>query len=96
MTINKDTVSGKVKEVKGQIREKWGQVTNDAGSVIQGNAEQVAGKAQQGYGNAKENLKEGVINTIEKAKEITRPDQTPDELPPVRPEPSVVDPQARR
>jgi len=80
MALNKNTVSGKMKEVKGQVREQWGKATNDPKQVIKGNAEQAVGKAQQGVGELKERAKTSVIDAVDKAKGRDRETYTDDPM----------------
>lgn len=85
MGIDKNTVSGKIKEVKGQVREQWGKMTNDPKQVIKGNAEQAIGKTQQAVGDLKEKTKTAINEGIDRVK-------NPDKF--ERPQPAVVDPMA--
>ena len=56
--MNKDQVTGKVKEVAGKVQQNVGEATGSTSQQIKGGAKQVAGKVQQGIGDAKETVKD--------------------------------------
>lgn len=52
--MNKDTVKGKMKQVKGDLKEKYGKATDDHSKQAEGKLDKVKGKVQEGYGKAKD------------------------------------------
>ncbi len=65
--MNKDQVKGRAEDIKGKVKEATGNVVGNERLQSEGQADQVKGKAQAGYGDAKENVKDGIDKTIDKA-----------------------------
>lgn len=51
--MNKDQVSGRVKQVEGKVKEITGTISGDKRLEKKGQIEKVIGKVQAGYGDAK-------------------------------------------
>ena len=49
----RDSIQGKIHELKGTVKETAGQVTNNPTLTAKGRIEKVAGKAQQKVGQIK-------------------------------------------
>ena len=60
MTMNKDTMQGKWKQVAGKVKETWGKFTDDEITRIEGSEERLSGLVQERYGVTKEEAKEQV------------------------------------
>jgi len=58
MSIEKDEVKGKGKQIKGQIREEVGKLTDNKTEQLKGKIEQVEGKVQEEIGKLKRKAKE--------------------------------------
>lgn len=56
--MNKNTVEGKLEQVKGSVKEALGKVTGNDRLEAEGATEKVAGKAQEGVGKAQEAAKD--------------------------------------
>jgi uncharacterized protein YjbJ (UPF0337 family) len=56
MTMNKDEIEGKGKQIKGQIREEVGKLTGNKTEQLEGKIEQVEGDVQEGIGKIKRKL----------------------------------------
>jgi uncharacterized protein YjbJ (UPF0337 family) len=56
MTMNKDEIEGKGKQIKGQIREEVGKLTGNKTEQLKGKIEQVEGDVQEGVGKIKRKL----------------------------------------
>lgn len=81
--LNEDTLKGKWTEAKGEIQKMWGKLTDDDLEKAKGDMTALSGIIQQRYGESKEevqakltekfgnawaDLKHGVANVAEKAK----------------------------
>ena len=81
--LNEDTLKGKWNEAKGEIQKMWGKLTDDDMDQAKGQLTALKGIIQQHYGESKESvqnklndyfgnvwsdLKHGVAETAEKAK----------------------------
>ncbi|MDG6250035.1 CsbD family protein [Methanocalculus sp.] len=58
MTIEKDEIVGKGKQMKGKVREEVGKVTGNNTEQIKGKIEQVEGKVQEEVGKVKRKLQD--------------------------------------
>ena len=82
--LNEDTMKGKWKEVKGGVQKMWGKLTDDELEQANGDLTTISGLIQQRYGESKEavqtklndyfsnawsDVKTGIANGAEKAKE---------------------------
>lgn len=65
--MNKDQVKGRAEDVKGKVKEAAGDLVGNEHLQGEGKADQAKGKTQAGYGDAKENVKDGIDKTIDKA-----------------------------
>jgi uncharacterized protein YjbJ (UPF0337 family) len=54
MSMNKDQMAGKWKQVKGKLKEQWGKLTDDDLTMLEGSSEKLIGKVQERYGIARE------------------------------------------
>jgi len=57
MIINKDRITGAVKEFKGSVKATIGKATGDAKLEADGNIEKVEGKVQNAVGGLKDALR---------------------------------------
>jgi uncharacterized protein YjbJ (UPF0337 family) len=55
--MDKDRISGAVKEIKGSVKETIGKATGDAKLEADGKADRVEGKVQNAVGGLKDALK---------------------------------------
>jgi uncharacterized protein YjbJ (UPF0337 family) len=60
MTMNKDQVKGREKEVAGKIKEVAGKIVGNKEMEANGNLKKNLGKAQAGFGDAKSDIKKAV------------------------------------
>ena len=60
--MDKNIVSGKVKQAEGHVQDVAGVVTNDPLEQLAGKAKQVEGKVQEEFGK----LKDGVRREVQK------------------------------
>jgi CsbD-like. len=56
--MNKDTIKGKMKDMKGRVERQAGEWTGDTESQIKGAGDQAEGKIQQGVGKVKDAAKD--------------------------------------
>src|SRR5690242_11034556 len=62
--MNKNQITGTVKDIAGQVQRKIGEATGSANQQVKGGAKQVEGKLQKGAGDAQqaaENANKGKI-----------------------------------
>jgi len=57
MSMDKDEVKGKGKQIKGRVREEVGKLTDNKTEQIKGKIEQVEGKVQEEIGKIKRKAK---------------------------------------
>lgn len=50
VTVNKDVLYGKWKQMKGKVKQQWGKLTDDQLNQINGSYEELAGLIQENYG----------------------------------------------
>lgn len=50
ISVNKNVLIGKWKQVRGKVREEWGRLTERDMERVRGRFEQLAGQVQEGYG----------------------------------------------
>jgi uncharacterized protein YjbJ (UPF0337 family) len=60
MSINKDQVKGRVKEVKGTIKAAAGKLLGNEKLEVKGNTEKMLGKAQAKCGDVKKDMHDAV------------------------------------
>lgn len=62
--MNKNQITGTVKDIAGKVQRKIGEATGSANQQVKGGAKQVEGKLQKGAGDAQqaaENANKGKI-----------------------------------
>lgn len=57
--MNKDQVTGKIKDVAGRVERQAGEWTGDKEKQVHGALKQVEGKVQNAWGNAKDAAEKG-------------------------------------
>lgn len=55
--MNKDQVTGTIKDIAGKVQEEAGKLVGSEGQQIKGLGKQIVGKTEKNYGNAKEVVK---------------------------------------
>ena len=58
MSINKDQVKGRVKEVEGKIKEAAGKLVGNEKLEAKGKVQKILGKAQAKFGDVKKDVKD--------------------------------------
>jgi uncharacterized protein YjbJ (UPF0337 family) len=58
MSMNKDQVNGRVKEVKGKIKEAAGKLVGNEKLEAKGKIQHVLGKAQAKFGDARKDARD--------------------------------------
>ena len=58
ITLNKDILEGKWKQMRGQAKEWWGKLTDDDLDRVAGKSEQLIGLLQEKYGYTRERAEE--------------------------------------
>ena len=58
MSMNKDQVKGRVKEVEGKIKEAAGKLVGNERLQAKGKVQKILGKAQAKYGDIKHDVKD--------------------------------------
>ncbi len=58
MSINKDQVEGRAKEVAGKVQEVAGKAIGNVGQQVKGNINKNVGAAQAKYGDVKSQVKD--------------------------------------
>lgn len=54
MSLNKDIIAGKWKQLAGKAKSTWGELTDDDLTKVQGDSQRLAGLIQERYGRTKE------------------------------------------
>ena len=54
MSMDKDTIKGKMKDVGGRMKRQAGEWTGDKEMQKEGSKDQIEGKAQKTFGNVKD------------------------------------------
>ena len=57
MSINKDQITGRAKEVAGKTKEVAGKLVGNKELELKGNVEKNVGKVQAAYGDVKKDIK---------------------------------------
>ena len=60
MTMNKNQIKGRVKEVKGMIKEVTGKLMGNEKLEEKGKIQKIVGEAQAAVGDVKQDLKDAV------------------------------------
>lgn len=58
MNMNKDQVTGRIKEAKGKIKEVAGKIVGNKKLQAKGKAQKILGKAQAKFGDVKKRVKD--------------------------------------
>ena len=58
MSMNKDQIKGRVKEVEGNIKEVAGKLVGNEALEAKGKVQKIVGKAQAKFGDVKQDLKD--------------------------------------
>lgn len=69
VTVNKDVLMGKWKQLRGKVRQRWGKLTNNQLDQIGGNYERLVGVVQESYGYSRERAQEQVDGFLAGLKE---------------------------
>jgi uncharacterized protein YjbJ (UPF0337 family) len=64
--INKDIISGKIKEIAGEIQTKWGDISENELLKVKGNVTTLVGLIQQKFGVSKEDAEKRVEEILAK------------------------------
>ncbi len=54
--MNRDTMQGKLKQLKGEIKRKWGQLTDDDLTEAEGSFDKLVGRIQQRTGEQRADI----------------------------------------
>jgi uncharacterized protein YjbJ (UPF0337 family) len=76
VTINKDILMGKWKQLKGQVRQQWGKLTDDQVERVGGRYEELVGMIQERYGYTRDQAQQQVddfLKRFEKSDTKERP-----------------------
>jgi uncharacterized protein YjbJ (UPF0337 family) len=57
LTLNKDVMQGKWKQMRGKVKKQWGKLTDDQLDKISGTYDELAGLIQVNYGYSIEKVK---------------------------------------
>ena len=60
MSINKDQIKGRIKQVKGTIKEAAGKILGNEKLEVKGKIQKTIGEGQAGFGDAKKDVKDAV------------------------------------
>jgi uncharacterized protein YjbJ (UPF0337 family) len=66
LSMNKDRVEGKVKDLAGRVERQAGEWTGDPEKQVEGAAKQAAGKVQNAWGKTKDAAKDVTDTTASK------------------------------
>jgi uncharacterized protein YjbJ (UPF0337 family) len=66
VTMNKDVLQGKWKQVRGKIKQQWGRLTDDQLDQISGYYDELTGLIQEKYGYTREKAQQEVDAFISK------------------------------
>ena len=70
VTINRDVLMGKWKQLKGKVRQQWGKLTDDQLDRISGRYEELVGLIQERYGYSREEAGRQVDTFIQRFNEV--------------------------
>lgn len=65
MSMDKDRVEGKAKDIAGRVERQVGEWTGDKEAQVKGAAKQVEGKVRNAWGKAKDAVKKPSTNEAE-------------------------------
>jgi len=66
VTMNKDILMGKWKQLKGKVRQQWGKLTDDQVERIAGRYEELVGVIQERYGYTRDQAEQQVNSFLER------------------------------
>src|SRR5258706_13210205 len=66
VTLNKDVLQGKWKQIRGKVKQQWGRLTDDQLNQISGYYDEVAGLIQEKYGYSREKAQQELDAFIQK------------------------------
>jgi uncharacterized protein YjbJ (UPF0337 family) len=66
VTMNKDVLQGKWKQVRGKVKQQWGRLTDDQLDQISGYYDELTGLIQDKYGYTREKAQQEVDAFISK------------------------------
>lgn len=68
ITMNKDILQGKWKQIRGQVKQRWGKLTDNQLNQISGRYEELVGLVQEQYGYTVEQAKREVDGFLDRIK----------------------------
>jgi uncharacterized protein YjbJ (UPF0337 family) len=69
LTLNRDVLVGKWKQLRGRVKTRWGQLTDNQLDQISGNYERLVGQIQETYGYTREKAQQEVDQFVDNLKE---------------------------
>ena len=69
VTLNKDVLMGKWKQMRGKVKQQWGKLTDNQLNRIGGRYDELTGLIQEHYGYTKEKAQHEVDAFIQKIHE---------------------------
>ena len=66
VTLNKDILMGKWKQIRGKVKQQWGMLTDDQLNRISGRYDELTGLIQERYGYTKDKAQQEVDTFIQK------------------------------
>jgi len=72
VTVNKDVLQGKWKQMKGKVKQQWGKLTDDQLNQINGSYEELAGLIQENYGYTVEKSRQELDNFLQRQNQKPR------------------------
>lgn len=66
VTMNKDILAGKWKQIRGRVKQQWGKLTDDQLDRISGRYDELTGLIQERYGIAREQAQQQVDAFLQK------------------------------
>jgi len=72
VTVNKDVLYGKWKQMKGKVKQQWGKLTDDQLNQINGSYEELAGLIQENYGYTVEKSRQELDNFLQRQNQKPR------------------------
>ena len=65
VTLNRDVLAGKWKQIRGKAKQMWGKLTDNDLDRISGRFDELAGLVQERYGYTREQAEKEVTRFIE-------------------------------
>ena len=66
VTLNKDILQGKWKQMRGKVKKQWGKLTDDQLNQIDGTYDQLAGLIQENYGYTVEKARQELDSFLQR------------------------------